>query len=109
MVLRSVRKTGRLLVTHEAVAVAGFGAEIAATVAEHAAADLRAPVRRLGQQIGGRGLPALEPGPPQRQQLGVLEGLGGAPHDRVVLLAARLTAGVCVPAPSMWKVPSRRR
>lgn len=47
-VLRSVRKTGRLLVTHEAVAVAGFGAEVAATVAEKAAGALRAPVRRLG-------------------------------------------------------------
>lgn len=47
-VLASVRKTGRLLVTHEAVAVAGFGAEVAATVAEHAADALRAPVRRLG-------------------------------------------------------------
>jgi acetoin:2,6-dichlorophenolindophenol oxidoreductase subunit beta len=47
-VLASVRKTGRLLVTHEAVAVAGFGAEVAATVAEHAAASLRSPVRRLG-------------------------------------------------------------
>ncbi len=47
-VLASVRKTGRLLVTHEAVAVAGFGAEVAATVAEHASASLRAPVRRLG-------------------------------------------------------------
>ena len=47
-VLASVRKTGRLLVTHEAVAVAGFGAEVAATVAEHASASLRSPVRRLG-------------------------------------------------------------
>lgn len=47
-VLASVRKTGRLLVTHEAVAVAGFGAEIAATVAERADGALRAPVRRLG-------------------------------------------------------------
>jgi pyruvate/2-oxoglutarate/acetoin dehydrogenase E1 component len=47
-VLASVRKTGRLLVTHEAVSVAGFGAEVAATVAEHAAASLRSPVRRLG-------------------------------------------------------------
>ena len=45
-VLASVGKTGRLLVTHEAVAVAGFGAEVAATVAEHA--TLRSPVRRLG-------------------------------------------------------------
>ncbi len=47
-VLASVRKTGRLLVTHEAVAVAGFGAEVAATVAERAAGSLRSPVRRLG-------------------------------------------------------------
>ncbi|MEZ5932480.1 MAG: alpha-ketoacid dehydrogenase subunit beta [Alphaproteobacteria bacterium] len=47
-VLASVRKTGRLLVVHESVQVGGFGAEIAATVAERAFADLKAPVRRLG-------------------------------------------------------------
>jgi pyruvate dehydrogenase E1 component beta subunit len=47
-VLASVRKTGRLIVTHEAVAVAGFGAEIAATVAERLHGELKAPVRRLG-------------------------------------------------------------
>lgn len=47
-VLASVEKTGRLLVTHESVAVAGFGAEIAATVAEHLGPHLKAPVRRLG-------------------------------------------------------------
>ena len=35
-VLESVAKTGRLLVVHEAVQVGGFGAEIAATVAERA-------------------------------------------------------------------------
>ena len=43
-VLGSVEKTKRLLVVHEAVQVAGFGAEVAATVAEHAAAQ----VKRLG-------------------------------------------------------------
>ena len=43
-VLASVARTGRLLVVHEAVAVGGFGAEVAATVAE----ALGAPVRRLG-------------------------------------------------------------
>ena len=43
-VLASVARTGRLLVVHEAVQVAGFGAEIAATVAEQTGA----PVRRLG-------------------------------------------------------------
>ena len=43
-VLASVAKTGRLLVVHEAIQVAGFGAEIAATVAEHTGAR----VARLG-------------------------------------------------------------
>jgi len=47
-VLESVTKTGRLLVVHEAVQVGGFGAEIAATVAERAHSSLEAPVRRLG-------------------------------------------------------------
>ncbi|MBZ0163335.1 MAG: alpha-ketoacid dehydrogenase subunit beta [Notoacmeibacter sp.] len=47
-VLASVERTGRLLVVHEAVAVAGFGAEIAATVAEHLHGALKAPIRRLG-------------------------------------------------------------
>ena len=42
-VFSSVRKTGRLLVVHEAVQAAGFGAEIAATVAE----ELGVPVKRL--------------------------------------------------------------
>ncbi len=47
-VLASVERTGRLLVVQEAVNVAGFGAEIAATVAEHLHHRLKAPVRRLG-------------------------------------------------------------
>lgn len=47
-VMASVKRTGRLLVVHEAVAVAGFGAEIAASVAESLHHDLKAPVRRLG-------------------------------------------------------------
>ncbi|MDF1734921.1 MAG: transketolase C-terminal domain-containing protein [Minwuia sp.] len=47
-VLESVRRTGRLLIAHEAVVVGGFGAEIAATVAEELHADLKAPVRRIG-------------------------------------------------------------
>ena len=42
-VFASVKKTGRLLVVHEAVQAAGFGAEIAATVAE----ELGVPVKRL--------------------------------------------------------------
>jgi len=47
-VFESVRRTGRLLVAQEAVSVAGFGAEIAASVAEALHHDLKAPVRRLG-------------------------------------------------------------
>ena len=43
-VLGSAAKTGRLLVVHEAVQAAGFGAEIAATVAE----ELGVRVKRLG-------------------------------------------------------------
>jgi acetoin:2,6-dichlorophenolindophenol oxidoreductase subunit beta len=43
-VLASAAKTRRLVVAHEAVRVAGFGAEIAATVAE----ELRVPVKRVG-------------------------------------------------------------
>jgi len=47
-ILGSVRKTGRLVVVHEASRLCGIGAEIAALVAECAFADLKAPVVRLG-------------------------------------------------------------
>ena len=43
-VMHSCARTRRLLVTHEAVQVAGFGAEVAASVAE----ELGIPVRRVG-------------------------------------------------------------
>ena len=46
-ILDSVVRTGRLVIVHEAVRTCGVGAEIAATVAEHALYDLRAPVRRV--------------------------------------------------------------
>lgn len=46
-VLESVRKTGRCLVVHEDTWTAGFGAEVAATVAEQAFAALDAPVARV--------------------------------------------------------------
>ena len=43
----SVRKTGRCVIVHEAPRTAGFGAEIAARLAEHALYDLAAPVQRV--------------------------------------------------------------
>lgn len=47
-ILGSVKKTGRLVVVHEANRLCGVGAEIAALVAEHAFTDLKAPIVRLG-------------------------------------------------------------
>jgi pyruvate dehydrogenase E1 component beta subunit len=46
-VLESVARTGRLVVAHESVRDGGFGAEIAATVAEELHDLLRAPVKRV--------------------------------------------------------------
>ena len=47
MVLASVRKTGKCLIVHEDIGTAGFGAEIAAVVAQEAFLDLDGPVERL--------------------------------------------------------------
>ena len=46
-VFASVRKTGRLLVTHESVEAAGFGGEVIAEVAKHCFGDLKAPPLRV--------------------------------------------------------------
>ena len=47
-ILASVRRTGRLVVVHEAPVVGGLGAEIAATVAQECYYELEAPVLRVG-------------------------------------------------------------
>jgi pyruvate/2-oxoglutarate/acetoin dehydrogenase E1 component len=45
--LASVRKTGRVVIVHEAPRTCGFGAELAAIVAEQALTSLQAPVLRV--------------------------------------------------------------
>lgn len=46
-VLESVKKTGKLLITHEAPEFCGFGSEISATLSEQAYMYLDAPIRRI--------------------------------------------------------------
>jgi len=46
-ILASVAKTGRAVIVHEAPRTAGFGAELAALIAERAIFDLQGPVLRV--------------------------------------------------------------
>ena len=46
-VLASARKTGRVVIVHEAPRTAGYGAELAALIAERALTSLQAPVLRV--------------------------------------------------------------
>ena len=46
-VLNSVKKTGRVVIVHEAPKTCGFGAELSATIAEEAILYLKAPILRV--------------------------------------------------------------
>jgi pyruvate/2-oxoglutarate/acetoin dehydrogenase E1 component len=46
-ILKSVAKTGRVVIVQEAPRTAGFGAELAALIAERAIFDLQGPVLRV--------------------------------------------------------------
>jgi len=59
-VLASVRRTGRCVIVHEAPRTGGFGAEIAARVAEDALDALVAPIRRVTAPDIVPPLPRLE-------------------------------------------------
>lgn len=52
-IIESVKKTGRLVIVHEAVKRGGFGGEIAAMIAEEAFDYLDAPIKR----VAGRNVP----------------------------------------------------
>ena len=47
-VARSVSKTGRVVIAHEAWLTGGYGAELSARIGEELFADLKAPVVRVG-------------------------------------------------------------
>jgi 2-oxoisovalerate dehydrogenase E1 component beta subunit len=59
-IVESVRKTGRLVVVHEASTFLGMGAEIASEVTERCFYELEAPVIR----VGGANIPY----PPSRME-----------------------------------------
>ncbi len=59
-ILDSVEKTGRCVIVHEAPLTAGFGAEIAARLAEDGLASLLAPVQRITGYDTVMPLPRLE-------------------------------------------------
>jgi 2-oxoisovalerate dehydrogenase E1 component beta subunit len=60
-ILRSVETTGRCVIVHEAPLTGGFGAEIAARIAEQALLSLLAPIRRITGFDCVMPLPRLEP------------------------------------------------
>ncbi len=59
-VLQSAKKTGRVVIVQEAPAMCGLGAELSATIAEHAMLHLRAPIVRVTGYDVVMPLPKLE-------------------------------------------------
>ncbi|MDA8422529.1 MAG: alpha-ketoacid dehydrogenase subunit beta [Nitrospiraceae bacterium] len=59
-VLQSVKKTGRVVIVHEAPSMCGLGAELSATIAEHAMLHLKAPILRVTAYDVVLPLPKLE-------------------------------------------------
>ncbi len=59
-ILNSVEKTGRCAIVHEAPYTSGFGAEIAARLAEYGLTNLVAPIRRITGYDVTMPLPKLE-------------------------------------------------
>jgi pyruvate dehydrogenase E1 component beta subunit len=59
-VLQSVKKTGRVVIVHEAVSMCGLGAEISALIAEFAMLHLKAPILRVTSYDVVLPLPKLE-------------------------------------------------
>jgi len=58
--LASVARTGRVVIVHEAVKTCGFGAELAATIAEEGILHLRAPILRVTAPDVTMPMPRLE-------------------------------------------------
>ena len=59
-IMQSIEKTGRCVIVHEGARRAGFGAEIAAEIAERALTSLLAPVERVTGYDTVMPLPRLE-------------------------------------------------
>ncbi len=59
-VYRSVRKTGRVVIVHEAPKTCGFGAELSASIAEDAMLHLKGPIMRVTGYDVVMPLPRLE-------------------------------------------------
>lgn len=81
-VLDSVRRTGRLVVVHDAVGPFGAGAEIAATVATECFDELRAPVRRVAAPFAPSPFPPHLESAYLPQAAGIAETIRATTSDR---------------------------